>query len=66
MWNRFKEMGFNLGAIGAFLALLVAFILIELTGIFYVAEGNYLILYGEMALVTIMIIWGIERIIKDW
>ena len=66
MWKQFKNYLFNAIVIGIFLALLVCFIIIQVTGKVYFGEPNSVILWIEITMCIGMLIWSIKRTIRDW
>ena len=64
-WEAFKEMGFNLVAIGLMCSNMVTFIYMIIYGVYQIWEPWRWLLYLEASLDFLFICWGIERAIKD-
>ena len=65
MWEKFNEIGFDLVAIGLICANMTTFIVIALYDKAYIWEPMEWILYAEAAGCLILLVWGIERLMKD-
>lgn len=60
-----REIRFDILAIGCGVALLVAFLIMAITGNYLVFEDNPVILYAEICLCLYLIGFGIERTVRD-
>ena len=65
MWEKIKEQGFNLCAIGLASSNMATFIIMITQGIYQIWEPWKWLLYLEATLDFLFICWGIERQIKD-
>ena len=66
MWEKIKELGFTVCAIGLACSNLVTFILVAVFGFApIVIEPWHWLLYIEMFLDAVFIAWGFERLIGD-
>jgi len=66
MWEKFKERGFDLAAIGVLFSNLITFLLVIFWGYApIIVENCKWLLYLEATLDALFIIWGIERCVKD-
>lgn len=64
MWEKVKEMAFNLWGVTTCLFILSHLILIEIYGSVVIYEDCAFIRYTEMGIVSLFLCLGIERIIK--
>ena len=65
MWERIKEIGFDLVAIGLLCSNMVTFIYMIVYGVYEIWEPWKWLLYLEAGLDFLFICWGIERLAKD-
>jgi len=66
MWEKFKEKGYGLATLGVICSNMALFIIIIWKGAYQIWEPNRWILGIEAGLCLCLLIWGLERYIKDW
>lgn len=66
MLERLKEMGYDFAALGALIMHLVNLMLVVFYKQVLFQEPMQLVLKLEVLFLVGLIIWGIERIVKDW